>query len=149
MLYSKKIIGVGAFSAYGAVYGVGRNMSWSFAEGARHFESVTGAQSDPPDTTIVFGRHTWEDMPPIKNREIIVVSSDHNYVPPKGAMHALNVEEAIQKASRPNVVLGGGKKIWLSAFHLDSGRLATNQPDRLVTDRKAALTFEHWVRKTS
>lgn len=185
MLYSKKVIGVGAFSAYGAVYGVGRNMPWSFAEDFKHFRSVTGAQSDPPDTTIVFGRHTWEDMPLIKNREIIVVSSDHNYVPTKGAIHALNVHEAIQKASHKNVILGGGKKIWLSAFdladefwvtivglkvptsegllcmpeifslalhsnfHLGSARMTTSQPDRLVTDRKAALTFEHWVRKAS
>ena len=179
LVFEKKISMVGAFTPAG-VYGHNGGIPWSFAEDFKHFKQVTGYGSNPTDTTLIMGKGTRDSMPTVKNRELIVVTSDEHYVA-ENSRSVLSVREAIDEARYPNVVLIGGARVWSEGllvadeiwitivgvelpageysvwppvttlwrnpyFRLTSAEMFVGQPDRQVEGRKAALTFQHWVR---
>jgi len=98
---------------------IGKNggMLWHCKEDLKHFKELTY------DTTCLVGRVTYEGLPKLKNRELLVVG--------KGYM---TLEEALSK--KPDWIIGG-KQIYEQTFHLCDELHISIINNSLIGDTKA------------
>lgn len=111
-----------AIVAHDLNYGIGlagEGLPWRLKDDLRHFAALTA------DHVCIVGRATFEAMPPLKNRVLVVVSSSLKELPPSTEEVYLvsSIQEAIDLASDLTVakqlnevyVIGGGD-IYAAAF---------------------------------
>ncbi len=92
------------------VIGKDKNIPWHLSEDLKHFKEITSNQ------TVVMGRRTFESIgKPLPNRENIVVTSDISLAK-QGVMVASSLQEAIDKCSRPKLMVIGGQRLYEEAL---------------------------------
>jgi dihydrofolate reductase len=78
--------------------GLNDTLPWRSSEDLKHFKAMTLGKK------LLVGRTTFESLPPLKDREIIVVGTGHN-----------TLEEALNQ--KPDFVIGG-KRLYETTLHL-------------------------------
>lgn len=77
-------------------FGYDNKMAWEVKEELKHFRNIT------MNKTLIFGRKTAENIPPLKGRNVLILSNNKKLLP-----NYINVLPNIQ----PNIIIGGGKSV--------------------------------------
>ena len=121
-------------------FGIGKNntLPWRLPSDLKHFSAVTtNVQAPSKMNAVIMGRKTWDSLPPksrpLKDRLNIVLSRSEQSDLPVGVQSALSLNEALQKASQPEIenifVIGGGKIFAEAIQHPDCEKIYLTQID--------------------
>tara|TARA_R110002153_G_scaffold147385_1_gene298609 strand:+ start:162 stop:566 length:405 start_codon:yes stop_codon:yes gene_type:complete len=96
--------------------GKDNKLPWNCKEDLKHFKNLTMG------CKLLVGRTTYESMPPLKGREVIVVGKGYN-----------TLEQALEK--NPDWIIGG-KRIYESTIHLCDELHISEINDETIGDTK-------------
>lgn len=97
-------------------YGIGINnrLPWRLPSELKYFQQIT------KNSTVIMGRNTWDSLPsqskPLSNRQNIVVSTNPNLNLSDGVILADSIQDALLKASMPNIFVIGGARLYAEAI---------------------------------
>lgn len=97
--------------------GLNDTLPWRSSEDLKHFKNLTYGKK------LIVGRTTFESLPPLKDRELIVVGKGYN-----------TLEEALSK--NPDWVIGG-KTLYETTIHLCDELHLSIINDKTIGDTKA------------
>ena len=97
------------------IIGMNGRLPWNIKEDLQFFKNMTLRRK-----YCVVGRTTFETLPPLKSREILVITEDAKRIEPsaKGAFYdTIHPDAVYRMADYPHVCIGGGKTYELCLPH--------------------------------
>lgn len=104
-MYKQKPVSLIMARSINGVIGIGNKLPWSCPKDMAIFKAMTTG------CCVIMGRKTWESLPikPLPNRKCIVITSQNDYdVNEQGCTAVHSLEEALNIATVPIMVIGGG-----------------------------------------
>ncbi len=112
-----KFSGIVAMSENGVI-GLNNQLPWSIPEELKHFKELT------MNKTLIVGRKTFESLPPLKDRHIIVLTRSKNITNAPYFSHINEVLKYLRNEQIDDIMVAGGQEIYelfyplLSTLHL-------------------------------
>ncbi len=151
-----KFSGIVAMSENGVI-GLKNSLPWSIPEELKHFKELT------MNKTLIVGRKTFESLPPLKNRTLIVLSKTKQIENIPCFSNITEVLRYLRNESIDDIMVAGGQEIYelfyplLSTLHLsiifgnyegDKSFSAYNGDDWKIIETKKFIdwTYLKWDR---